>query len=89
MFNNEILINHGDGTWGRYLHLKQDGAKVRVGQQVKQGEPIAASGNVGRSMLPHVHFEVVNTADKTLPITFADVPGNGIPLMFHRYTKGG
>jgi len=88
MPNNEILINHGDGTWGSYLHLKQGGAKVHVGQHVQRGQFIAASGNVGLSMLPHLHFEVDDKRGRSLPITFADVPGNGTPLMFRRYTPG-
>lgn len=89
--NNEIAIWHDDATIGRYLHFRQYGARVRVGQRVTQGEVICASGNVGHSMGPHLHFEVMaKTGDKyeTIPITFADVPGDGIPRILRRYTSG-
>jgi murein DD-endopeptidase MepM/ murein hydrolase activator NlpD len=56
---------------------------------VRQGQPIAASGNVGLSMLPHVHFEVTDEEGRLLPVTFADVPTDaGIPRMFKRYVSG-
>lgn len=87
MPNNEILIHHSDGTWGCYFHLKKDGALVHLGEQVERGQVIGASGNVGLSMLPHLHFEVEDARGRSLPTSFADVPGDGIPLMFHRYTS--
>lgn len=46
--NNYILIDHGDGTTGEYLHIPRDGARVRVGQRVEQGEMIGFSGFTGR-----------------------------------------
>jgi murein DD-endopeptidase MepM/ murein hydrolase activator NlpD len=87
--NNYVAVDHGDGTFGWYHHLKQGGSYVEVGQQVDQGERIAASGNVGRSMMPHLHFNVTNRDGTLLPVTFADVPtGLGIPRMFVSYTSG-
>jgi murein DD-endopeptidase MepM/ murein hydrolase activator NlpD len=62
---------------------------VKPGQKVRQGEVIAASGNVGISMLPHLHFDVTDQEDHLLPVTFADVESDGgIPRMFKRYTSG-
>lgn len=86
--NNSISIDHGDGTSARYLHLKKDGSLVRAGQIVAQGQPIALSGNVGRSLGPHLHFHVINHAQRsTIPISFADVTQHrGIPRLGFRYT---
>jgi len=87
--NNGVLVDHGDGTFGGYYHVRQHGSYVRPGQPVRQGERLAASGNVGRSLLPHLHFEVTDEEGRTLPVTFADVPTDaGVPRMFGRYTSG-
>ena len=87
--NNLIEVDHGDGTIGKYLHIKQGGSYVRVGDRVARGQRIAASGHVGYSMLPHLHFVVDNPSGYSQPIRFADVYTDaGIPRMFKRYTSG-
>jgi murein DD-endopeptidase MepM/ murein hydrolase activator NlpD len=85
--NNLVTVDHGDGTFGHYLHIRRGGALVKVGQVVRRGEPVARSGNVGRSMLPHVHVQVTREGP-TIPISFGDVDGDGIPRMLHTYTSG-
>ncbi|MDX1545507.1 MAG: peptidoglycan DD-metalloendopeptidase family protein [Rhodothermales bacterium] len=63
---NYIIVDHGDGTFARYLHLTRGGALARPGQRVTAGQPIARSGNTGFSTLPHLHFDV--TAGCGLPL---------------------
>lgn len=87
--NNKVVIRHADGTFGSYLHLVKGGSLVKVGQTVRQGEAIARSGNVGRSMLPHLHFHVSKKGGETIPIAFVDVTEDrGIPRMFKFYKSG-
>ena len=88
--NNRITVEHPDGTRGSYLHLQKDGSLVKFGEHVKQGQKIARSGHVGRSMTPHLHFHVMPPEKvQTIPISFADIPTDeGVPRMFHRYTSG-
>jgi murein DD-endopeptidase MepM/ murein hydrolase activator NlpD len=88
--NNRVVIEHEDRTRGAYLHIQKNGSLVRAGEWVKQGQTIARSGNVGRSMAPHLHFHVSSPDNSgTLPISFADVADDsGVPRMFRRYTSG-
>lgn len=87
--NNLVAIDHGDGTTGFYLHLRKGGAIARVGDRVLRGQPIARSGNVGRSLLPHLHFHVTGPGGETLPTSFGDVAHDrGVPRMFKRYRSG-
>jgi Peptidase family M23 len=86
---NYLTIRHDDGTFADYVHIKQGGSYVRVGQRVRRGQRIAASGNVGYSTAPHLHFEVRDRNWKVVPVTFVDVESHaGIPRMFLRYTSG-
>jgi len=88
--NNVIIVEHADGTRGCYAHIKKGGSYVRVGDTVEQGQVIAASGHVGNSMMPHLHFHVTDAErNGTIPFTFADVTRhNGVPRMFRKYTSG-
>lgn len=55
-YGNYICIQHTSSMSTCYGH--NSSIRVSVGQQVKQGQIIAASGNTGHSTGPHVHFEV-------------------------------
>jgi murein DD-endopeptidase MepM/ murein hydrolase activator NlpD len=78
---NFVAIDHGDGTVAWYLHLRKDGVEVPVGARVQGGDEIARSGWTGRAMIPHLHFHVTRAAmyDQTIPVTFHDAAGDGIP----------
>ncbi|MCE7891806.1 MAG: M23 family peptidase, partial [Sorangiineae bacterium PRO1] len=57
---NFIVIDHGDGTQGTYLHLGgmtlQSG--VTCGATVQQGQALAKAGTTGWSTGVHLHFQV-------------------------------
>ncbi len=55
---NFVRILHDDGSMALYAHLQPDGALVRVGQAVRQGQQIGLSGNTGFTSGPHLHFAV-------------------------------
>jgi murein DD-endopeptidase MepM/ murein hydrolase activator NlpD len=56
-FGNVVLLVHPGGWITLYGHNQRN--LVVPGQRVAQGEPIAALGSTGRSMGPHVHFELI------------------------------
>jgi len=55
-YGNMVDIRHPDGSLTRYGHNSR--VLVQVGQQVQQGQQIAAMGSTGFSTGPHSHFEV-------------------------------
>lgn len=63
---NQIVINHGGGVITRYGHLLTGSLRVRVGDAVAQGQPIAAIGGdraldptgAGKSTGCHLHYEI-------------------------------
>lgn len=88
LHSNFIEIAHDDGTHALYAHIRKNGATVKAGDAVKQGQLIAYSGMVGQTLNPHLHFVVIHGDGATsIPITFSDVP-EGVPLAGHFYTSG-
>jgi hypothetical protein len=44
-------------------HLKHGSIRVRLGQTVTKGEPLAEVGNSGSSVAPHLHLQVLDAPD--------------------------
>jgi hypothetical protein len=79
---NFVFIRHADGTVARYFHLTRDGALVKVGDRIKQGQLIALSGNPGQSAGAHLHFDV-QTCGPNLPPNYNQYPcGQTVPVIF-------
>lgn len=57
-YGNTVIIDHGNGVWTLYGHIRNDGIKVRKGDAVKRGQKIAEVGSTGKSTGNHLHFEV-------------------------------
>ncbi|MCU6708394.1 peptidoglycan DD-metalloendopeptidase family protein [Paenibacillus sp. J5C_2022] len=57
-YGNVIIIDHGNGLWTLYAHIRHGGLLVEEGDAVKRGDQIAEVGNTGNSTGPHLHFEV-------------------------------
>ncbi|VXC33345.1 Peptidase family M23 [Flavobacterium sp. 9AF] len=92
-YNNLIMIYHLDGTFAVYAHIKQNGSKVKVGDQVSKGQLIGYSGNVGYSSKPHLHLVVYkNSVDGmvTFKTKFRIEDGTKIEFLIEgsEYLKG-
>jgi murein DD-endopeptidase MepM/ murein hydrolase activator NlpD len=68
-FGNVVVINHSDRFITIYGHC--DTINVKPGQQVKQGQVIAAVGSTGWSTNSHLHYEV--RTDIELPGTYVPI----------------
>jgi murein DD-endopeptidase MepM/ murein hydrolase activator NlpD len=56
---NSIIIQHADGTYALYWHMKNGSVTSKaVGQTVVAGEKLGVVGSSGSSSGPHLHFEV-------------------------------
>ena len=55
---NYVVIDHLNGEYSWFGHLKQGSVRVKIGQQVKQGEIIGQMGASGDSLFPHLHYEL-------------------------------
>lgn len=51
-----MVIDHGHGISSTFLHLSK--SYVQVGDEVKQGEVVAAVGNSGRTTGPHLDWRI-------------------------------
>jgi hypothetical protein len=78
LLGNYVVIDHGGGIFSAYAHLKQDSARVRAGDRVRRGQPIAAVGNSGSSNFPHLHFQLMDAKD---------MRGEGVPALFRDFER--
>jgi murein DD-endopeptidase MepM/ murein hydrolase activator NlpD len=78
---NSVVIDHGNGEFTMYAHLKRGSVKVKAGDAVKAGQQIAEVGNSGNAPLPHLHFHMQNTATW--------FQGEGMPVTFHGASVNG
>jgi murein DD-endopeptidase MepM/ murein hydrolase activator NlpD len=54
---NYVVIDHGGGYLGLYLHFRQGSVAVVPGQVVTAGTQLGLTGSSGFSNWPHLHFE--------------------------------
>lgn len=63
LFGNYLVIDHGNGEFSVYGHLKQHSVRVKPGQRVRQGDLVAQVGASGSAMFPHLHYELQDGPD--------------------------
>ncbi len=77
---NYLIIALGDsGTFVALVHLRAGSLRVAIGDRVAAGQPIAECGNSGNSTQPHLHIQVMDSADLAI--------AQGVPMVFQRFRE--
>lgn len=74
---NLVVLDHGQGIFSHYAHLRAGSVTVKVGQRVQRGQVLARLGNSGNTTEPHLHFQLSDGPDPLhvsgLPVAFDDI----------------
>jgi hypothetical protein len=74
---NHVVIEHDNGEYSYYMHLKSGSIKVKNGDIVERGQHIADLGHSGNSTEPHLHFHVTDGPDvaysRGIPVSFKNI----------------
>lgn len=76
---NYVVIRDVSGMFVALAHLRRGSQRVRVGDRVRVGAALADCGNSGNSTQPHVHLQVMDSADLAV--------ARGVPIEFERYRE--
>jgi murein DD-endopeptidase MepM/ murein hydrolase activator NlpD len=79
---NVVILRHSDQALSLYIHMRQNGVAVELGDYVSQGGLLGWSGRSG-TFEPHIHFQVclrggqcsTGTNEVTLPVNFSNTDG--------------
>ncbi len=79
VFGNYVILDHQNGEYSCFAHLKLGSITIKMGQEVQQGQIIGQIGASGSSLFPHLHYELRNG------IGAKDV--EGLPSYFHQFRR--
>ncbi|WP_265520711.1 M23 family metallopeptidase [Oerskovia flava] len=68
---NHVVLDHGDGVFSLYAHLRRGSARVAVGDAVRAGDVLGEVGNSGNTSEPHLHVQLM---DRARPLRAAGIP---------------
>ena len=68
---NAVILDLGQHRYAMYAHLQPGSIKVRQGEKVKTGQVLGLVGNTGNSLVPHLHFQLMDQP--------SSLASNGLP----------
>jgi hypothetical protein len=80
ILGNHLVLDLGGGVYAALAHLRRGSLRVRVGDRVAAGQPLAECGNSGNSTEPHLHFQLMDHPSVLLAA--------GLPFRFRHYRVG-
>ncbi len=63
-----LVINHGNGYKTTYAHLSV--INFKAGKKVKRGDVIGKTGMSGKSLIPHLHYEIHYNGKEINPVNY-------------------
>jgi murein DD-endopeptidase MepM/ murein hydrolase activator NlpD len=78
---NCVILDLGGGRFAMYAHMQPGSIKVRKGDRVKSGQVIGLVGDSGNSVVPHLHFQVMDAA--------SSLGSNGLPYEIREFLVTG
>lgn len=74
IFGNYVVLDHGNGEFSVFAHMKQGSVSVKPGDRVQQGQTIGAMGMSGDAFTVHLHYHLQRDAQygEGLPSSFRD-----------------
>ena len=76
VLGNHVIMRM-DRIYALFAHLAPGSVAVEAGQTVRTGEVIGRVGHTGNSTAPHLHFQLIDSADL--------LKAGGIPCAFREY----
>jgi hypothetical protein len=77
--NHVVLALRESGAFAALVHLRSGSLRVSVGDTVVTGQQLGECGNSGNSTQPHVHVQLMDSADLAV--------ARGVPLVFRGYRE--
>jgi hypothetical protein len=77
--NYLVIALPDSGAFVALVHLRAGSIRVAIGDEVREGQPIADCGNSGNSTQPHVHVQVMDSQDLSA--------ARGVPMAFRRFRE--
>jgi len=79
--NHVVLRLRESGVFAAMVHLRRGSLRVAAGDTVAVGQQLAACGNSGNSTQPHLHVQLMDSADLAV--------ARGVPVLFRGYREWG
>ena len=72
---NHVLVDHRNGEFSLFAHLRRGSVAVKPGQKVARGEQLGAMGMSGDAFLVHLHYQLQSgpAFEEGLPAIFEGV----------------
>jgi len=63
MGGNYVVLDHGNGEFSYFGHMKTGSVGVKIGDKVSAGQKIGELGFAGDAFIPHLHYMLMDNAD--------------------------